>query len=341
MKIRTDDPTRWLIFSEMYLERLEARHAHSDYPGQVRRVLDRFTEYQNLQRAKLADIKDFDLEQYIYQRQRDRWRGKAPSNRTLNNEIQILNTCFALAGPKEHRGPGRKNWGLIDAPPFCEPLPDYDRNPVTVGPDQVAAFLEATAHATTPTWRGMNPRQFWLAAILLDMITGLRRGALLRVHRPPVEVFEGRREIVVPPEISKTRREQTIALGSHESVFRILASLPSRVGEPLLPWRSKHGKPMTLAHFNHAMAKFQRAAGIPEELRLKTKHLRSTVATELAESFSDATAKKRLGHTPGSNTLDKHYKGRRVSAIDHQASDMLVAKFLPSLETPPPYRIVG
>lgn len=334
--------TKWLVFRELYIERLETRYPGSDHPEQVRRVLHRFTKYRKLVERTLGDITDLDLELYVQKRREDRYREKPLSPRTINNEIQILNSCFALAGPKESRGAGRRNWGLIATPPFIEELDEFDTNPVVVSADQVKKFVAATRFAKTPSFGGMRPQTFWVAALVLDAITGLRRGALLRVPRPTDEQFRDRRELFVPAAISKTRRDQVIALGTNEKVFELLWSLPSQPAKPLLPWYGRNAAPMTLGHFNNEMARFQREAGTPESERIKTKHLRSTVATELAEEFSDSIAKNRLGHAPGSKTLDKHYKGRRVSRQQHEASDYLAERLVPLLEDgPPTLGIVG
>lgn len=330
---------KWLVFKELYLERLETRSPNSDHPKHARAVLDRFTRALRLYERNLDEIRDLDLEQYVRTRRQGEYRGKPLSTTTINNEIQILNTAFALAGPKESRGKGRKNWELIARPPYAEPLEEFDRNPVVLSPEQIEAFVRATTFAKTPTFRGMEPRHFWLAVLVLDSITALRRGALLEVARPKDEDFLERRELRVPPEISKTKREQVIALGTNEKVFEILSTLPSRPGEPLLPWRRPDGTDMSLGHFNNEMRRFQLEAGIPDAERVKTKHFRSTSATELAEHFSDALAKKRLAHTPGSKTLDKHYKGRRTTSLDHDASDHLAEIVTPFIDARPRFGV--
>lgn len=332
---------KWVVYKELYVERLEARHPGSEHPANVRRVLDRFTKSRRLIERDVEEIRDLDLEQYVQDRRAAEYRGRRLEPRTINNEIQILNTCFAMAGPK---GPGkaRKNWEIIARIPYAEELDEYDRAPVVLSDEQLREFIRVTQFAKSPTWGGMDPARFWVAALVLGAITGLRRGALLKVARPPEEIFVERRELPVPAEISKTKRDQVIALGSNDAVFELFEELPSRPGRPLLPWYGKRGQPMTLGHFNNEMCRFQREAGIPEEMRVKTKYLRSTCGTELAEAFSDAIAKKRLNHSPGSKTLDKHYKGRRVSKLDHDASDMIAAKLVPLFDDrPPSFGIVG
>lgn len=334
-------PMKWLVYKELYLERLETRSPKSEHPKHARAVLDRFTKRLRLYERDLDSIRDIDLETYIRARRGDTYRDRPLTVTTINGEIQILNTCFALAGPKTPRGPGRKNWQLIPFPPYAEPMEDCDRNPVVISEEQIEAFSRATSFARTPRYGGVSPQQFWHAALVLDAITALRRGALLDVLRPSDKILIERRELPVPAEISKTKREQIIALGSNEKVFDLLSTLPGEPGEPLLPWRRLNGQPMSRGHFSNEMARFQREAGIPESERIKTKHMRSTAATKIGEAFSEAIAKKRLGHTPGSKTWEKHYQGRGVSSLDHQASDQLADFIAPLLDSAPRISIVG
>lgn len=312
----------WVTFKEIYCERLETRYPSSDHPPQVRRVLDRFTKYRGLVARQLDEITTLDLESYLAKRRADVWRGQPIGNRTLNNEINILNAAFAWAGPRG-AGSARKNLGVLPEPPFCELLPTDDFDPRVCTEDQLSKFVAATRHARSPELPGFQPADFWVAVLVLDLLTALRRSALLRIPRPDDCVLHEKRELVLPPHLSKTRREQRITLGRRDEVLELFASLPSRPGEPLLPWKTASGRPLSVDHFSHTMAGFQKAAGIPAADRLKTKYLRSTAATELADQYGDAVAKKKLGHAPGSRTLDIHYKGRRITDRDRDGTDHL------------------
>lgn len=330
------DPSMyWVVYKEIYCERLEVRYPGSEHPAQVRRVLDRFTRYQSLTARRLCDVVNLDVEAYVAKRRQDRWRGKPLCNRTLNNEIHILNAVFTFAGPRT-TGHGRKYLGLIAAPPFVEALPEDALDPVVLTASQLERYLDATQHATTPALPGMTPPQFWLAVLVLTSITALRRKALLGIPRPDDYRLYELRELILPAHLSKVRREQRITLGRRDEVINILGSLPSKAGEPLLPWKDASGQPMTLGHFNNTMAAFQRAAGIADHERVKTKHLRSTAATEVGDLYGDAVAKKRLGHAPGSRTFDIHYKGRRPTDVDRDASDHLAELLLKTIQGPRP-----
>lgn len=328
----------WVLYKEMYLERLQTRHPDSDHPAQARRVLDRFTSYCSLTGRKLHEITNLDLDAYIARRTKDLWRGAQIGNRTVNNEIALLNTVFGFAGPRAPRGPGRKYLGLINEPPFAEALPELDNNPVVVTVPQLMAFIEATKFARVPCIEGCQPQNFWITALVLGLVSSLRRRAMLNIPRPDDYTLLELQQIVLPAKWSKTRREQRIALGNAD-VVEIVASMPTKPGEPLLPWKKASGQPMTPAYFNRILCEFQRAAGIPEEQRIKLKHLRSTAATETLEQFGDGVAKSKLGHSPNTNTLDRHYKGRRVSDVDRQASEHLAQLVLPLMEFKP--RIFG
>lgn len=322
---------KWVLFKEIYVERVELRHPGSDHPANIRRVLDRFTRYLGLVERDLSSITNLDFERYAQRRSRDTWRGNPLQPRTINNELQILNTAFAFAGPPAARGPGRRNLGLLQTVPYADYLPELDTEPVACTSAQLERFLEATQHATVPRYPGVDPQKFWTAVLIVGLVTSLRRKALLRIPRPDNYTLYELRQLVLPARLNKTRREQRIALGS-ERVVEIVGSMPSLVGEPLLPWRNIDGRQMGLSHFNRYMKQLQERAGISPAQQIKTKHLRSTAATEIAERFGDAVAKKKLGHSPKSNVINTSYKARRISEIDHAASEHLAAMVLPLMQ---------
>jgi hypothetical protein len=86
---------------------------------------------------------------------------------------------------------------------------------------------------------------------------------------------------------------------------------------------------MTLGHFTHTLKSFQRLAGIDRTVRLKD--LRSTAATEISEEFNDALAKKRLGHSAHTNTLETNYKAKRVTPKDVEVSEFLAGLAMPTI----------
>ncbi len=320
---------KWVVYHDIYVQALEARCGESDHAAHVRGVLERFTRYRKLDNKDLSAVSQLDLEMYVSARLKDsNKQGKPLSARTINNEIEILNTCFSKAGPKEKRGRGRKNFGYLEDPPWLEKLQVYRREVKTVETWQIADFVRATAKATSPRIEGCTPQQFWLAALLLGMVTGLRRKALLKVPRPDDQTLIQKGELFLPAELNKTKADLRMSLGNEEVVM-LLTSLPSRVGEPLLPWKKPNGRPMTAGHFSNTLSKFQDDAGIPRESRVTPQKLRATAATEVADVFSDAVAKKKLGHSPYTNTLDTNYKRLTPTDIDRQASDHLAKIILP------------
>tara|TARA_R110002095_G_scaffold4257_4_gene11529 strand:- start:583 stop:1611 length:1029 start_codon:yes stop_codon:yes gene_type:complete len=327
-QIRNED-WFWSNFRDMYLQRLQVHGKDEVYINNARRVLDRFGMYCNLITRRLCEITDQDVELYLKLRKGDTWRGKPLSNVTLNNEIGFINTCLAKAGPKESRGPGRSNFGFIQNPPYCEFLPVNETDPQVISETQIQQFSEAAALARSPIVEGCTPAEFWRAALLLGLITGLRRRGLLLIQRPSDQNLIEKRELFLPAKYHKTRTSLRIPLGSVE-VVNILAKLPSKENEPLLPWRnSRTGKPLSRQHFSNTMTRIQREAGIPEDQRVKTKNLRSTAATMIAEQIGDDVASKRMGHAPGSKTLLTNYKAKRVSDIDIRASEIMGELVLP------------
>lgn len=322
----------WINFRDVYVDGLRMRY-RSDYPDQVARILDRFTRVCRLESARLADIDELTVETYLSSRRRDTWRGRPLSARTLNNEIATLNSAFAYAGPRTLTGSGRRNLNLISSPPWLEPLPELQTEPRVVTVDQLSAALLACNAATTPHVSGIDPPGFWRAALLLDLVTLLRRRALLRIPRPDDRTLCERLEVVLPAELNKTGRTIRLSLGSPE-VAALLAKLPTRPGEPLLPWfrETKSGRrPLSLSYFSHRLAELQRAAGISETDRVRLKDLRSTGGTLVADLFGDAVAKKQLGHAPNTDTIQRHYKNYRPTDANQRASATLAGLILPQL----------
>ncbi|QDT94307.1 tyrosine-type recombinase/integrase [Gimesia algae] len=334
-RVLTDDSgIHWAVYVLQYIQSLSVHGKNAVYISNVKRVLDRFTLYCNLINLRLNEITDQHLEAYLAKRKDDRPRGKPLSNISLNNEIGFLNTCLGKAGPKEARGPGRRNYGHIEFPPYCELLTVDETDPQVVTVEQIQQFSEASQNARSPMIDGCTPAEFWRAALVLGLVTGLRRRGLLLIQRPEDRELLGKRELFLPAKYHKTRNSLRIPLGSM-AVVDILAKLPSKEGEPLLPWiNGKTGKPLSFEHFSNTMTRMQREAGIPEDQRVKSKHLRSTAATIIAEGISDEVATKRLGHAPGSKTMLTHYRAKRVSDTDRQASELLGQMVLPHVSGP-------
>lgn len=320
----------WVNYMAEYCERQESRYPDSAHPAQIRRVLERFTAYCTLRERQLGDIKNSDVDRYVAKRKSDKYRNKPLTNLTINKELGIINTCFAFAGPRESRGIGKKYRGYITEPPFGELLEVDELLPVSLSQAQISTYVEATKHAKTPCVDGCDPQKFWTTVLVLGVVSSLRRKALLRIPRPNDYTLLELRQIVLPAHLSKTRTEQRIPLPP--DVVEIVASLPSKEGEPLLPWRDRLGRQMSESWFSTYLAKFQRLAGIPETGRIKAKYLRSTAATELSDHFSDSVAKKRLGHSPTSNVINTNYKAKRVSSKDRRASRRLAKVVMPHVK---------
>ena len=102
----------------------------------------------------------------------------------------------------------------------------------------------------------------------MGLVSSLRHGGLLRIPRPDDYTLLDLIQIVLPANLSKTRNIVRISLGT-KRVAEMLHSLPSKVGEPLLPWLDCKGRRMGLTHFTNTMANFQRAAGIADCDRVK------------------------------------------------------------------------
>ena len=312
----------WLVFREMYVERLRTRSPGSDYPEQVRIVLERFTRYRNLFSRTVAQVAMVDLDEYVRRRRLDTWRGRPIKVRSINNEILILNAAFRLAGPREPNKAGRQRLGLVAEPIYYEPLPEEEApSPVALTVDRIDRFLMITEKATTPRYAGVNPADFWATVVMLALVSALRRRALLTVPRPPDEILIGQRLLPVPASCSKTRVHQNVPLPA--DLVDLLLRLPSAPGEPLLCWRNASGQPLSLKHFSTTIREMQIAAGVPKAERILAKHFRSTAATLCLEEFGELVARRRLGHAPGSRILERNYVQKRVTAQERAASESL------------------
>lgn len=316
------DRTPFVNYVEIYCDRLENRYT-SDHPAQVRRVLTRFIEYRRLFQHRLRDIHALEIEEYLSQRKKDTWRGKLLSPRTLNNELEIINQAFTFAGPKDRTKGGRKHLCWLNDPPYCELLPEPDLNPVQLMPEQIQAFVRATQLATSPNLDGCSPQDFWLSVLIVDFLTLLRRRALLLVSRPSDEMLLERKQLFIPAAINKTKQDVYVTLGSDDSIPQILARLPSKPGEPLLPWRRRDGRPLSANYFSRYIKQFQDKAGISDAARLKLKFIRSTSANIVEDAFDELTAKSKLKHSPNTNTYGQNYRVRRPKTKEVQATDRL------------------
>lgn len=325
----------WAVLKELHLQRLETYRPGSLFNANVRRVLDRFTTYRACADKSIDQITQLDLEQYLARRRQDRWRNEPLSAVTLNNEISILNSVFAYAGPKGHRKHERHRLGLLAMPPQLEMIEEDDLEPVELSADQITACLQATRLARTPRVPGCSPQTFWVCALFLGSLTLLRRAALLKVPRPEDHILIEQKRLFLPARLNKTRRDVWLSLGSRDDLVELFASLPSEVGEPLLPWRTATGRAMSLSHFNHSLKDFQVRAGIPKLKRVRTKDLRSTSATLIGDRFNDDVAKRKLAHSPNTNTYERNYKGRKPTPTEVAATDFMADLLLESLRRPP------
>lgn len=329
------------VYRDIHVQSLTFRSRKSKVHAQhVQAVLDRFIRYLGLQARKIEEIQSFDLDRYVGLRMQDKWRGTPLSPVTVNNEIRILNTAFRRAGPKGH-GQDRHNYGFIakfeDVPSVAE-VEEAKRRPVIVNAKQIERFIKASYGANSPMFVEDKPH-FWQCVLVLDLITGMRRGELLEVLRPDDETLLGRMEIHSSAEINKSGYDMIYTLGDGESgrqVVEMLAKLPTVPGEPLLPWKARNGRQLTARHFSNTFAKIQRRAGIDGKQRVRVKDLRSTMGTKVANGYGEAVAKSALGHSPTTNTIREHYYNPEPAEEHRQAANTMAGMALPFLKTDAP-----
>ena len=327
--------TRWITFVEIYCDTHEARHP-GEHSKNVRRVLERFTKYRNLQDAMVSDVEPIDLEQYLAERRSDTWRGRPLADRTINNEIDILNTALAKAGPRGNTKRDRKNFGFCETPPGIDPLTLERKNPVELTEEQQQAFLKALFEKSrAPRPEVCDRRQFWMAVFLVESVAPLRREALLTIPRP-VDLVDSLL-LKLPANLNKANEDRTFAVP--KPIAERLAELPSQPGEPLLPWKKPNGKPYSIDYFSECMREAQRAAGIDEDTRVLLKHFRSTVATVASDEYGDAVGRQLLGHSATTNTINTAYKRRGSRKADRKAAEVLGQRALELADIQPDLKI--
>lgn len=336
-RMGTQSGMLWVNYCEAYMARLDARSKNAVWKETCRRTIRWFTVSRNLFDKRVHEVTQADFAAYISER---RLRGKRLSDGTftqlsvpsLNNDIGILNGLFAYAGPRLPVRGHRENLGLIQDVPYIEQFREPDPLPVCVTDDQLAAFVGAIPLAKTPHPLVCDPKLFWSCVLALDAVTALRRGALLGVKRPSDRDLLEQRVLPVEHGIMKNARAEKLSLGDDDRLAKMLYLLPSREGEPLLPWKRLDGRPLGLSHFNYVMKQIQLKAGVDPAACLRTKHLRSTAATKLIEEqFSTDVARKRLGHR-SEGVINKHYVARQTTKADRAASNCLSAMVMPLID---------
>jgi hypothetical protein len=320
----------WRDYRDDYLLHLAATHGRTEHLAHVHAVLHRFTDRCDLHRRRLDQIGNADLAEYVIARRRDTWRGAPVGPRTINNEIQIIHAALLYAS-QPGDGLARKRLGLIPRAPWHDLLPVDDLEPVAIDESQFARLMAAAQHATTPTFAGCSPATFWRCAITLTRITLLRRTALLAIPRPAEEVLVGQRMVRLPAAINKTRSDQWVSLGSSVEVAQMFASLPSREGEPLLPWLDRRGRRLSEDTFSAHLRAMQLKAGTPVDECVRLKDLRSTSATEVGDACNATVARRKLKHSPRTNTFETNYQSRKPTTEEVAATDMLLDKCLDAM----------
>jgi integrase len=308
----------WPAYREIYCDIVEARHP-GEYARQVRRVLNRFGRYRDLEEAELNTITSLDLDGYVTQRIAEKWRGSPLSPRTINNEIKVLITAFDRAGPPTADRRGRKNFGYMTRPPSCDFLPEKRTNPVELTREQQRRFVSVMSVAASPRPSVCDQKLFWKCVFLLVSVSPFRTTALLAIPRP-ADLLE-RLELLLPADLNKVDEDRTFAIS--QEIAERLDQLPSKPGEPLLPWHKPDGSAYSPSYFSAVVRLTQRRAGVSEDERVLVKNFRSTVGTQAAGRFGTAVAKQLLGHSAASNTINTNYIRRGTGAADRAAVEQL------------------
>ena len=213
------------------------------------------------------------------------------------------------------------NYGVEQEPPRCEPLsfkikkPSFD-NQVTevLSEEQLQSLLSAID-------ADLKRDPFTGRAMLLALITGMRRGALLRLKWADIDNTTGF-IILRDAKSRKTGKIHRIPLNA--AAAHIFEGIP-KIGSPyVFPGKTK-SKPRS--DFNRGTRRIKKAAGLPEKFRPLhglRHHYGSTLANSGVELY---TIQKLLNHAnPSTTQRYAHLCDDRLKAGAAVADDLIVRK---------------
>lgn len=221
-------------------------------------------------------------------------RIKPLSPNTVRDRQEKIQRLLDKAGPPGPRN--RDAADLLARPPYCKPVRELIRPPVTVPIDRIGETYAAAVAAEVPRFPGIKPPAWWRALLVVAYNTGLRRGALMSL---PMKAIDWQRRLIdVPGEWSKTQTGQVLPL-TDVAYEHLLAIRTDR--RLVFEW------PHCYRYFELCFYKIQAAAGIQPADQFGLQEVRRTVSTQLFETNAGA-ATLLLGHG-SSTTTRKWYVG--------------------------------
>jgi len=258
-------------------------------------------ETLSLLKARLQDPANFppprddrprtlQLELFPIRPQRPRRRGRPPkplSRASTNKHLRHIGAILAKAGPP---GPhNRDALGVLPTVPWTKPVREYRRLPRAVSDEPLAAVYRACAYARYPRLEepvGPQYREHWWKALITTaLLVGFRRGALLDLQWPDVDLPS--KKIRLPAEADKCRSERLKPITSLVVAHLVRIRTP---GPLVFPW------PQSQSTFYRQWHRLQDAAGIAPEQHFGLHDLKRACGTRLATVASPWAVQHQLDH---------------------------------------------
>jgi len=206
------------------------------------------------------------------------------SPNTVRKHLRHVQAVLDHAGPRvrHHRDAA----GLLSEVPWVRPPREVFKSVRVVSMEELSNVYLATAAMDKPRLYGVKAPRWWRALLTMAFNTGLRRGALFGLQMRHIDWHKQR--LVLPPELSKTKRGQILPL--NEVTMRHLIAIRTH-RELVFEW------PHCRKWFHAQFHRLQDAAGIPEVLHFGLHDIRRTVATLISKHASPHAAQLALGHT--------------------------------------------
>jgi len=210
------------------------------------------------------------------------------SNATANKHLAALLAILSKAGqPGPHN---RDALGHLPRVPWIAPLRELEPSPRAIPPAELAAIYTACHQALHPAEPPASA--WWQAFIVVAYTCALRRGAMLGITWPNVDLASA--TLRIPASIDKAHRERRKPLVP--AAVKHLLRIRADVG-PVFPW------PHALETLNRDWIWIQARAAIAPEAHYTLHDLKRTAATEASNLASPWVVQRLLDHAQLSTSL--------------------------------------
>lgn len=238
------------------------------------------------------------------------WRGKRIAPNTVRKHLVTIQGIFQLAGPATANIEDAA--GVLEKPPRIKKPPvSYPEEVEMFELREIGAWLDACHTAIMPEIPGIEPGDWWRAAVVFDYNVPFRLETLLHLQWRWLEKEDGDHWMKVPAWAIKGRRPRPkFYVNKHA-----LEALERLRG---IPEEYSLGKifpmPNTLSWLHEQRRRLLETAGLPEDRRFGFHGLRKSCNTELQKMGADAAAGLHLGHARGKDVNHDFYTHRSIVA---------------------------